>query len=169
MTHPPFFPSHLQRFPGWAVDIFITEESMGLPSRLNLRGKRWPRTYSAQFTGNCMLSQTSHLFKKTKTIGKERQTWKSPPLRFYSWQDNSVIFVICLKVEFSCTWTSSKTSQNINSLDFTLFVLMWISHCGLTLLCLYWSLICCSFLQLLLDCSCWFWELIIIFNSNNIL
>lgn len=110
-----------------------------------------PHTCSAQFTGNCMLSQTLHLKKKTTktTIGKESQTWKSPPVRFYSWQDKSMISVVCLKVEFSCTCASSKTPPNINNLDFTLLVLLCSSSCEFTLFYLYRRLICPSFPQLL--------------------
>ena len=82
-----------------------------------LRGERSPHTCFAQFTGNWMLFQILHLKRKTKKTNdnwerKKNLGWKSPPLRFYSWQENSMIIVMCLKIEFFCTCTSSKTVQN---------------------------------------------------------
>lgn len=54
--------------------------------------------------------KTNYNWERKKNLG-----WKSPPLRFYSWQENSMIIVICFKIEFFCTCTSSKTVQNKNN------------------------------------------------------
>lgn len=88
MTTQTFSLSHFWRLLESAVIAFITADSTGLSIRLQSEGEKGDHTLALPFTGNCMPSQTLHLkTKQQTTIRKERKTWKSPPQRFYSWQD----------------------------------------------------------------------------------
>lgn len=135
------------------ISCITDPDSVGISSRLKSEGeKKCGHILALHNLQEIVCCPRPYTLKKktTKTtIGKESQTWKSPPVRFYSWQDKSMISVVCLKVEFSCTCASSKTPPNINNLDFTLLVLLCSSSCEFTLFYLYRRLICPSFPQLL--------------------